>query len=267
MPVAPPLPVTPGRRVVLLVGVPVLLLLVAWAAVPLLGLLGRTSGDDRATLAGATRLEVQGGTVTVSAAPSSSAAGARGVEVVQTSRWTWREPRLEARVDADGVAHVATACPWVEQVVSWSCRADLSLVVPADLPVRVRGSGGPVSVSGLDATVDAASSGGQVRLAELGGDVVASSSGGGVVASRLGSDAVRVESSGGSVSLAFSSTPSDVSATTSAGSVTVVLPPGSGPYAVDASTSAGSTTVDVPTDPGAPRSVVARSSAGSVVVR
>lgn len=73
----------------------------------------------------------------------------------------------------------------------------------------------------------------------------------------------------GSVTLRWAddADPQRVDASSSAGSVTVVLPdhPGAA-YRVDADSSAGSTQVGVRTDPSATRTIRAHSSAGSITV-
>lgn len=83
----------------------------------------------------------------------------------------------------------------------------------------------------------------------------------------LRSPSLEAQSSAGGVRLSFDVAPDRVRATSSAGGVEVLVPPGSGPYAVDASSSAGSSTVGVRQDPRAEHTIMARSSAGSVSVR
>ncbi|HSS09672.1 MAG TPA: DUF4097 family beta strand repeat-containing protein [Acidimicrobiales bacterium] len=115
--------------------------------------------------------------------------------------------------------------------------------------------------------VQAHSNAGDVRVAGLDGPLDLSSSAGDVIADSLASTEVRAQSSAGSVDVAFKIEPHHVEARSSAGPVTVIVPPGGAAYRVDAHTSAGSTKVNVRTDPQSDRVIVADSSAGDVTVR
>jgi hypothetical protein len=119
------------------------------------------------------------------------------------------------------------------------------------------------------AEVNAQSSAGAVEADGLSGALTLSSSAGSVSGVALRSAQVNAQSSAGSVTLRWvgDADPQRVSAESSAGSVSVLLPdrPGTA-YRVEADTSAGSTTVDVRTSPSATREVRAHSSAGSVTV-
>ena len=156
--------------------------------------------------------------------------------------WTMRAPRLTQRMDG-GTLVVRSSCPF-----GFGCSGRVRLEVPASVDVRVHSSAGAVRADGLSGAVDLSTSAGSVR------------------GTQLKSTVVRATSSAGSVRVELTAEPTRVVASSSAGSVTVLLPQGSATYRVSATTSAGSSQVDVRTDPASDRVVDVHSSAGSVRV-
>jgi hypothetical protein len=156
----------------------------------------------------------------------------------------FREPVLEST--AQGTTRTIRAhCPWSFGTGS---SADLTVTVPRETRVVVRSSGSGVDVENLAGPIDASSSADEVD--------------GRALASRT----VTARSSAGWVRLAFERAQERVSASSSAGSVTVLLPRGAEAYRVEGSSSAGSTTTEVRTDPESSRRITVRSSAGNVRV-
>lgn len=189
-----------------------------------------------------------------------------GDEIVVDADITYglRDADVDAHVEGDRLL-VRASCPIV---VFGTCNVRYTVRVPADVAVRVRASGGGITVDGVEGAVDASSSGGGVRLVDTGGPIVARSSGGGVRGEDLRSDRVDASSSGGGVRLSFASPPSEVRASSSGGGVTVEVPDTPEPYAVQASSSGGSVrTSGVRHDPDSPRIIDVRSSGGGVTVR
>jgi hypothetical protein len=147
------------------------------------------------------------------------------------------------------------------------CSTDLRIVVPASTVLEVHAKGGAVSVNGMRAPAVLTSNAGSVNATDVTAPTLTmSSSAGAVRGSNLSVPVISARSSAGSVRLDLAGPPSAVVADSSAGAVSVRVPPASGAYRVDARTSAGKRTVDVPNDPGSPRSIRAHSSAGSVTV-
>lgn len=189
-----------------------------------------------------------------------------GDEVVVNANVTYglRDAHVDAHVEGDRLI-VRASCPIV---IFGTCDVDYTVEVPADVAVRVRASGGGITIDGVEGAVDASSSGGGVRLVDTGGPIVARSSGGGVRGEDLRSESVDASSSGGGVRLSFTTTPDEVRARSSGGGVTVEVPDTPEPYAVQASSSGGSVrTSDVRHDPDSPRIIDVRSSGGGVTVR
>jgi hypothetical protein len=273
--VPPRAPLSPTRRWVLGIGVVLSVATIAWGALLLVDLLGRTS-EDRSTTLPATggRLVVSssGGDVRVAAGDVAD------VRVLAHLRYGLSAPRLVQEATADGV-HLDASCPWYSSF----CSVDYEITVPARLAVRAESSGGSITVRGVSGAVNTDSSGGSITVADTTGSVRARSSGGGitissaagpveldtsggdVVATGLRGDAA-AESSGGSVRLVFDAPPTSVRASSSGGHVEVLLPRVEGGYRVDASSSGGDHAIGVPTDPASSRRVVVRSSGGDARV-
>lgn len=146
--------------------------------------------------------------------------------------------------------------------------------------LKIRTSGGGIDVSGGSGSLDGHTSGGSVALRRFQGDARVGTSGGGVTIENVVGQ-VEASTSGGSISAVLPSpVPGDVKLSTSAGGVTVVVPADAA-FDLDASTSAGRVSSDLPvtvvgktdrdhltgTVNGGGKSVVLRSSAGSIRVR
>lgn len=147
------------------------------------------------------------------------------------------------------------------------CRADVIIRVPTHLGSVVRSQNGAILITGIDGAIDASSSNGSVAVNRTSGDLHLRSSNGRVEAVAVSSAVVDASSRNGRVSLAFADPPRGVEADSSNGAVEVILPDTPEAYRVDASSSNGSVDTPVRTDPTSARSIVARSSNGSVTVR
>lgn len=160
------------------------------------------------------------------------------VRITRRRSWTGAEPVVTDQW-AGTTLTTRVACD--------SCGVSFEVHVPPSVATRLAAGAGNVTVTGLT------------------GDADLSSSSGTVTARDLTAATVSAQSRSGGVALDLAGVPQQVRASTAAGSVTVAVPAGS--YRVDATTSAGRTAVSVPQDPSSPRTIDARSSAGSVTVR
>jgi DUF4097 and DUF4098 domain-containing protein YvlB len=140
----------------------------------------------------------------------------------------------------------------------------VQLTVPSDVAVLGGSSDGHLLLSDLSGPLDVHNADGGVELRDVTGRVRLSTSDGPVRAEGLASDRVTVDTSDGSVQLSFSQPPSSVRASTSDGSLEIVVPKDGTAYAVSVSVSDGSQSVDVPTDPEATRTISVHTSDGSV---
>lgn len=164
--------------------------------------------------------------------------------VEQDLLWTGdARPQVEHRLDGD-VLRITVRCPDDGRE---RCQAGLVVTVPAAASARADLAAGGIDVAGITGEQELRSSAGAVR------------------GSGLGPGAVTASSSAGGVELGFAAAAPDVTAESTAGSVTVRVPVGP-VYDVSAETTAGSTDVGVPDQPGADHRITARSTAGSVTV-
>lgn len=184
-------------------------------------------------------VEVDAGTIEV-------LRGGREVEVVREVSGSWRLPATSSERVGDRLVLTGTCS---RDLLQNRCRTSYTLRVPDDVELVLTSSAGQVLVEGGTAPVTATTSAGQVTMTELASAVVSASS------------------SAGQVSLAFTTPPEQVEATTSTGAVEVVVPDDGTTYDVQASSSVGASTVSVPVEPGASRRIVARTSVGAVEVR
>lgn len=184
------------------------------------------------------------------------------IEIRRRASYTFAEPHFDettrnATLTLDAHCSRATLGP---------CDVSYTITVPKGVAVRGRSGGGSVTVRDIQGAVDIHSSAGGARAERVAGALVIGSSAGGIEAIDLRSSTVDADTSAGSVRLSFVVPPDTVRAKSDAGSVNVTVPDDATTYRVEAGTSAGSTRVRVRTDPTSPRSITARSSAGSVTV-
>lgn len=168
---------------------------------------------------------------------------------------------------------------WLDWFRFGSGRVRFTVAVPRDYPVDLRTSGGDVDVRNLNASLHAASSGGGAHLDDIAGAVNLHTSGGSIQAAHLAGSA-RLSSSGGGIDVSDSAGDLDlntsgggvdlrnddgridavtsgggiraqlrsnrgISLATSGGSITLLLPQGTG-GSLDAESSGGGITSDFP---------------------
>ncbi len=232
----------PGRAILLIVLALVAIGLI-WGAIAAVSLANRGTQDLQLTTESTTsnvRVDNECGPIALREGPA-------GVVTTDAKvRHSWRIPTVTSRVDGDVVA-VEVECP----ALGFMTSVTLVVQVPPDGRVEARSSAGSVKAEGLSSDLDLGSSAGSIS------------------ATGLTSRSVTADTSAGSVSLTWSgdADPTAVEATSSAGSVKVLVPDVSGvAYDVEADSSAGSVTVNVRTDPSSDRRIRATSSAGSVLV-
>ncbi|WP_426564888.1 DUF4097 family beta strand repeat-containing protein [Angustibacter sp. McL0619] len=236
---APP-PAGSARPLLIGLGIAFAVLSVLAGTMNIIGSIGRDSAQRQASYQGIRVVEVDVGAESVQIV-----AGTDDVtRLDRTISWSLTKPSFSERQEGDHLV-IRSSCG-ID--FGRGCSGKVHLVVPADVQVTAHSSAGYVGVTGLTGALDLSSSAGHVD---------------GV---RLGSANVQADSSAGSVELSFSTAPTSVKATSSAGSVAVLLPQGDEAYRVEADSSAGSSDVSVRTDPSSSRTIVAHSSGGSVDV-
>ncbi|MFK0256754.1 DUF4097 family beta strand repeat-containing protein [Streptomyces sp. NPDC090445] len=143
------------------------------------------------------------------------------------------------------------------------CRTDWRLEVPAGATVKLAGSSGSLTVTGV-AAADLTSTSGDVRAEGVTGPLRVRTTSGSVTATGLTGPSADAVASSGNVRLEFAKGPGSVSAESTTGDVTLRLP--AAPYRVEASTDSGRRDVSVPTDPAAAARLTARTSSGDIRV-
>ncbi|WP_441245353.1 DUF4097 family beta strand repeat-containing protein [Kitasatospora sp. McL0602] len=187
-----------------------------------------------------TTLQVRspGGTVEVVAGTQDT------VQVTETVRYDGDKPTVGHTTSGGALSLEASECG--HGIGHRVCQVSYRVEVPKSVEVKIRNTGGDVTVTGLSGALDLTADGGAVRVAE-------------VTSKRLTAHA-----DGGTVTAKFAAAPDMVDIDSAGGSVTAQLPDAA--YAVDATTDGGSQKVQVRTDPGSSHKVKVRSDGGSVAV-
>lgn len=230
-----------GRAVVRLLAVLLALGMVVLGALNIVGSLGQDSKRVRHTYSGVRVVDVHVGAESVEVREGVG----DSTRLDRTITWSLRTPTVVQRQVGQRL-EITSHCPFS---MGRGCSGHVLVVVPPGTEVHASSSAGSVRATGLSGVVELSSSAGSVS------------------GTGLRSADVTASSSAGSTRLAFVVPPQQVDASSSAGSVEVVVPRGPAAYLVDAGSSAGSSDVAVRTDPASDRTVRAHSSAGSVTVR
>ena len=250
-----PLPMTKGRLLALLLGVPVAFALIAWTGLTEVAYAGQGSYPVRLAV------PVHGSTVSLSV-------GAADVQVTQAAGSTLRltgkatyslfSSNVTWRTTPSGVI-VSPRCHFFVGNCSFSFHAVLPAGKKAVLSdgsgnLTLRGLTGPVSGVSGSGDVQANVLTGTVRLETGSGNITGSALSGPKVTLKAGSGDVAVDSlesldvvvtdGSGNIDLTFTKVPTRVNVSNSSGNVNVVLPRGAR-YQVNATTDSGNRNVSV----------------------
>jgi hypothetical protein len=164
------------------------------------------------------------------------------IHISLSGTYTDHEPTIDVRKPVENKdVEIGAHCD------GYSCRLALAVELPSSTPLSVNISG---------ASVD---------LVRLNGPLRVTAESGSVDAQRLKSQTVTVSSQSGSVDLGFDRAPTNVEATTSNGSVHLLVP-GTAAYAIDAAAAHGSTELNVNNDLSSSNELHLRSTNGSITV-
>lgn len=261
---------TPAQRVILLLGAPVTLALVAVTGYAIVVSTARgsyTNSYTEAVTGPALTMNVNGGDVDVA-----GGAAAGSARLTQTVDYKLIRPDVRPTLSVSrgaGGTSVSFSSPYGNSSVSGMAG------VPARTAVTVSTNGGNATVGGLAAPASVSTAGGNATVSDLtdggtlstqGGDVTAtgvtgstmmltgggnvyadqvtgnlemSTQGGNVEATGVAAPDLSVDSGGGYVTLTLSAAPKDLQIDTEGGNVTVILPPGATRY--DVKVNAGGT--------------------------
>lgn len=222
------------RRMLLIGAVPLVMLVVAGAAVTVATIRGKLPFDYSATFAAGPQ-----GVRIFSDLPTSVIGGsADRVRVSVDGTYATQRPEVEVQT-VDGVLDVRTTCPEAR------CAVEVTVEVPAKAAVEAKAEGTSISLSGLAANVQVDASQGSVSM------------------NRMRSQQVSVDARRGSLSMQFDDPPAQVTATASDGSITMRVP-GSATYSIDAVAAQGSTEIRPINDPASAHRLYLRTSYGSI---
>jgi hypothetical protein len=295
-----PLPMTPARRAILVIGVPIALAVIgagvaSWASGAITGLTRqvsyRVAVNAPVTGSGHANVTADNADVTLR-----SGAGDR-IQVRGTLRENLVHPTFSWQSTAAGLA-LHSQC----RVPTGNCSLEFAITVPARSPVAVTDSSGDLRASGLRGTVtlsdssgdlgasrltgdirledgsgDLAASGltGNIRLDNSSGDINASGltgdvrfqdNSGDVAVNGLASTDVVGSNSSGDITLTFTKVPDRVQVTDSSGDVVLVLPPGAAAYHVVASATSGDTSVTVPRRSSSKHVIIVTNHSGDITI-
>jgi hypothetical protein len=229
-PAARELLMTPARRIILLLGVPLSFALLAWTC---FAIISKASQGSYAVsyapvrVSGGLDMNVYGGDVTLQGGVAASAARFTGSGTVWYGlSYSGQRPTLVTAQTPTGT-RINFSCP------NYNCALSSTVDVPPRAPVTVTSNGGNITATGIsDATLQ--TGGGDLTVDGLTGNVSLNTDdapngpygGGGQVDGTLAAQNVAVDSGGNDVNLQLTTAPSNVNITTEGGSVTLQLPAG-----------------------------------------
>ena len=241
-----PLPMTPGRWLTLMIGVPIALALIGWTGFSIVTGVGRASYPVTGTI------PLENGQLVASM-------GGADVTLHQDqarSSTAWLSGTVDYSLVHPNFTVVGTAASLDCRLPSGNCGLNATLDVPADTPVDLATGGGNVQASGIQRDVTMDTAGGDVTLSGIdgntdlstgGGNVNFTTAGGDVIVNDLFSPHVNLETGGGNVTLTFTEAPAYLDITSSGGDITVLLPHSTTTqYAISYQTEGGVYSASVP---------------------
>jgi DUF4097 and DUF4098 domain-containing protein YvlB len=173
---------TPGRRVALAIGVPIVLSLIGFDGFSLVSLVAQASFPVSYAIPvhdGQVKVGLNGSNVTVFQGQGGTS------RLTGTVQYTFERPGVRETTTA-GSTQVAVDC----HISVGNCGMNASLDVPARTTLTVSTGGGDASVSGLDAPITLNLDGGNLTASDLRGNLKLDTGGGDVSGSELTGDLV-----------------------------------------------------------------------------
>jgi len=221
---------TPGRRIILLLGVPVslaLLVVTCYAVISKSAQGSYTVSYPPVRISGGLAMNVYGGDVTLQGGVTPSAAQFTGTGTVWYGlTYSGQRPALTTAQTASGT-RIDFGCP------DDNCALSSTAGVPPQVPVTVTSNGGNITATGLsDATLQ--TGGGNMTVDGLTGNVSLNTDAGpngpygngGNISGTAAAQSITADTGGGSIDLQLSTPPANLNVTTEGGNVTLQLPAG-----------------------------------------
>lgn len=203
-------------------------------------------------------------------------------EIVVELEWreTLRRPTVDVRLDGERLV-VRTSCP---DLFGTFCTVRATVHVPPGTSVSGGGSSpvdvvdvagpvdldvedGSVHVDGAEGAVRIRSDNGSIEVADGAGPLDLRTDNGSIRGERVSAETVSAETDDGRVELDLATAPRTVRAASDNGSVTVLVPPGSGPFSVATDSDDGRIENLLDTSPNAARTIEATADNGSISLR
>lgn len=187
--------------------------------------------------------------------------GASTSTISVTEQLTFRHaaPATTHRIAA-GTLTLDSSCPALE-----SCSVAYDITVPRALDVQVTDNVGTIRLRGLTGGVTAHTNTGTINLDSVSGPVQATAHAGEILGQGISSARATLRLSTGRIDVTLSAAPDTLTATATAGAVTLRVPGGIA-YSVHASTQVGSIQVSVTRSAGSPHVITAGTTTGSVII-
>lgn len=253
-----PLPMTPGRIVALVIGVPLAMLVIGSTAVH------EIAWAAQASYPVSLNLPVRGGAVTIAVDSGRLRVGPTAddrLRLTGTAHYSIARSRVTWSSTASGVS-VNSQC----RFPMGPCSFDYQIAVPAGRRAVISDSSGDLTLRGLSGPVHAELDSGNVRASGLSGAVTIEDNSGDITVTGLTSRQVTASADSGDITLTFTGVPDRVLVSDLSGDVRLVLPRGSTFYRVNARTSDGHTTVRVPHSPSATHVITVTNLSGNISI-
>jgi hypothetical protein len=250
-------PMTPARRLILAVGVPVLAGLIGWTGLSLVADVG--TGTYQFSRA----LPVTNGTLTANLGDADvTLVPVPGNSASLTGTLTYSLIRPDLTIHGSSVSYHCA-------VPAGQCSLNSTLSVPRTADVNLSSGAGDLTVNG--------GLGGKITLSTSTGDLTAnglagtsdklSTIAGDITASGISASDVTVSSVAGDITLTFTRAPDKVTVSSTVGDISIVLPPGKTTYNVVTNGGiAGDTSTSVPTNPSSPHVITVSSTTGYISI-
>ncbi len=253
-----PLPMTPGRWLTLMIGVPIALALIGWTGFSLVSGVGQAHYPVTGTIPlenGRLVASMGGADVTL----HQDQARGSTARLTGTVQYSLVHPNFTV---------IGTAVNLDCRIPSGNCGLNATLDVPADIPVDLASGGGNVQASGIQRDVTLDTAGGNVNAGDLGGIMNFTTDGGDVTVNHLFSPHVKLATGGGNVTLVFTTAPTYLNITSDGGDVSIVLPHGSTAYYITSNPGGGNYSAQVPTTTNskAPNTISVQSGGGNISI-
>ena len=232
-------PMTRGRRLALIIGVPLALVIIGWTGVSEVAFAGIGSYRVRLDVpVHGPKVQLGLGSanadVTQAAGDRLRVWGKASYSIVR-STVTWRS--------TPSGAIVSTQCHFLTGV----CGFDFHVVLPAGRPASIADGSGDITLRGLSGRLSVSNGSGNINGSALSGPVNFQEGSGDVVVGGLASTDVTASDQSGNITLTFTKVPGQVHVSNGSGDVRIVLPHGKTLYRVSATASSGDSVVGVHT--------------------